>query len=55
MSMTTWLRAGEPIASAGDSIKDINAIRASARAAVAAFIDVAQDNNGAAPAAGRKP
>jgi hypothetical protein len=54
MTMTTWLKAGEPIASTGDTAKDVDAIRAAARACVMAFIDTAQDND-TAPAAGAKP
>jgi hypothetical protein len=58
MSMTTWMKVGDAIASTGDIPKDIEAIRASARACVMDFIDVAQDNDQApqaAPAPGTRP
>jgi hypothetical protein len=47
MSMTTWLKSGAAIAATGDASKDVASIRASARACVAAFIAVAQDNEAA--------
>jgi hypothetical protein len=50
ISMTTWLKVGEPIPSSGHSRDDIDAIRASAKACVRAFIDTAQDNDAGTPA-----
>jgi hypothetical protein len=45
LSMTTWLKAGDVIASSGHVDEDIAAIRASAKACVMSFIDTAQDND----------
>jgi hypothetical protein len=51
VTLTTWMKLGEAIPSAGDKLKDIDAIRASARSLVASFINVAQDKDDAeAPA-----
>lgn len=44
-SMTTWVKSGDVIASTGNVSRDVAAIRASARACVMAFINVAQDND----------
>ncbi len=49
LSMTTWLRASDPIASSGDVQKDVGAIRAAARAAVLAFIETAKSEEKAKP------
>lgn len=43
ITQTTWAKVGEPIVSTGDVVKDVAAIRASAREAVLAFIKTAQD------------
>ena len=45
LSMTTWMQRGEAIESTGDIHKDIDAIRASARDCVNAFISAAQDKD----------
>jgi hypothetical protein len=42
--MTTWLKSGGAIQASGDPAIDAEAIRASARASVLAFIGVAQDH-----------
>lgn len=41
--LITWAKVGEPILSDGDDLKDADAIRASAKAGVQAFIDAAKD------------
>lgn len=55
MTMTTWLKAGNVIPATGHIAKDVDAIRASARACVMAFINVAQDNEQAPEASTPAP
>jgi hypothetical protein len=42
-SALTWVKIGEPIPFSGEDLKDIGAIRDSARALVKAFIEAAQE------------